>query len=348
MGRIKDERLFEMFRRYFTEYLPNHRSASKHTCRAYQNTLEQYLEFLKAQHSVTLFELSFSMMTAESIQGFLAHLKEKGTSDATIRQRFASLKAFLKYCADADTALAVYYLQTDTVAVKTAVSVSKVDYLSEKAIRILIEQPDPTTSQGQRDRFLMILMYDTGARIDEILSVRICDIHAEPPAKIQLHGKGRKTRTVPLSERTVMHYRKYISRFHPQETMFSEKLVFFTVRNGRQGKMCPDTVRAFLRKYGQAAEKLCSEIPSNVHPHLFRHSRAMHLYQGGMDLTLVSQWLGHANLQTTLVYAHADTEMKRKAIEQATGTNNPLQIARGTRAYTVNDEETLKKLYGLK
>ena len=103
-----------------------------------------------------------------------------------------------------------------------------------------------------------------------------------------------------------------------------------------------------MKKYGISAQKYCPEIPNNLHPHVFRHSRAMHLYQGGMDLTLVSQWLGHANLQTTLVYAHADTEMKRKAIALATGAGNPTRNNPSTKLYTENDEEMLRKLYGLK
>ena len=103
-----------------------------------------------------------------------------------------------------------------------------------------------------------------------------------------------------------------------------------------------------MKEYGLAARKYCLEIPDNVHPHLFRHSRAMHLYQGGMDLTLVSQWLGHANLQTTLIYAHADTEQKRKAIELATGSMSPVKKNPSSGVYTVNDEDTLRKLYGLK
>ena len=102
-----------------------------------------------------------------------------------------------------------------------------------------------------------------------------------------------------------------------------------------------------MRRYGNEAREVCPEIPEIVHPHMFRHSRAMHLYQGGMDLTLVSQWLGHANLQTTLIYAHADTEQKRKAIELAEHSGSPTREKTSTDRYTVSDEEPLKKLYGL-
>ena len=102
-----------------------------------------------------------------------------------------------------------------------------------------------------------------------------------------------------------------------------------------------------MKQYGESARKNCIEVPENVHAHLFRHSRAMHLYQRGMDLTLVSQWLGHAQLDTTLIYAHADTEQKRKAIERATsnGIETPINIS--PKRFTVNDEYELKRLAGL-
>ena len=109
--------------------------------------------------------------------------------------------------------------------------------------------------------------------------------------------------------------------------------------------MCDDTARLRLQKYVHRAREKCKDVPDNVHPHLWRHSRAMHLYQHGMDLTLVSQWLGHSQLDTTLIYAHADTEHKRKAIEIAmsgSGSDSSKLVV-----YTVSDEEILKKLYGL-
>ena len=112
-------------------------------------------------------------------------------------------------------------------------------------------------------------------------------------------------------------------------------------------KICDDTIRVRMNIYAEMARQECSEVPERVHPHLWRHSRAMHLYQHGMDLTLISQWLGHKQFTTTLVYAHADTETKRKAIEKAIGGTSPIeQISQAT--YKVEDEETLKRLYGLK
>ena len=222
-----------------------------------------------------------------------------------------------------------------------------IDYLSEKAVRAIIAQPDIETDMGQRDMFFMILLYDTGARVDEMLHARICDVKTDSPATMLLFGKGKKYRQVPLSARTVSHYKKYLKKFHPGEDAYSQEYIFYTVHDGEHHKMSDNNVRIFMRRYGREAQRLCPEIPDNVHPHLFRHSRAMHLYQGGMDLTLVSQWLGHANLQTTLIYAHADTEQKRKAIELAEHFGSPTRKNPSTGRYTVSDEETLKRLYGL-
>ena len=116
-------------------------------------------------------------------------------------------------------------------------------------------------------------------------------------------------------------------------------------RKGQRLPICDDTVRIRIQKYADAARGKCGDIPEKVYPHLWRHTRAMHLYQHGMDLTLISQWLGHASLDTTLVYAHADTEAKRKAIEKAMGTGS--EDTESSSNYTVDDEELLKQLYGL-
>ena len=193
----------------------------------------------------------------------------------------------------------------------------------------------------------MILLYDSGARVDEMLNAKICDLRAESTATILLFGNGKKYRQVPLSAKTVGHYKKYLQRFHPGEDAKSREYIFYTIHRGERFRMSDNNVRNFMRRYGNEAREVCPKIPEIVHPHMFRHSRAMHLYQGGMVLTLVSQWLGHANLQTRLIYAHADTEQKRKAIELAEHSGSPTRKSPSTDRYTVSDEETLKKLYGL-
>ena len=149
-------------------------------------------------------------------------------------------------------------------------------------------------------------------------------------------------------QKTVQYLKQYISRFHGDQPKEAERYLFYSIIHGQAEKMTDRRIRYLIEEYGQKARAVCPEIPEHIHPHLFRHSRAMHLYQAGMDLTLVSQWLGHSNITTTLVYAHADTEQKRKAIEAATPSNSPLGKQLNPSRFTVTDEELLKRLTGLR
>ncbi|MBQ3265234.1 MAG: tyrosine-type recombinase/integrase [Ruminococcus sp.] len=349
MGRLRDKRFFDLLHEYLSVYLPQHKSASPHTLRAYKKALDIFLDYLKILNGCSLFDLSFVMIDRKTIQDYLLWLdKEKGLSSSTQVQRFACLKGFLKYCSETETELTKYYLFAEGLGSKRPSSgQEKIEYMSERAVRVLIEQPDLNTAKGRRDKFLMILLYDTGARVDELLNIKICDVKTGTTPTVMLYGKGRKHRSVPLSDKTLAHYKRYISEFHAHAKEQSQDYLFQSITAKENRKMSANNVRVLLKEYGLTAKKYCSEIPDNVHPHLFRHSRAMHLYQGGMDLTLVSQWLGHANLQTTLIYAHADTEQKRTAIDKATGSNNPIKQ---NYSYGIdpNDEETLKRLYGLR
>lgn len=163
--------------------------------------------------------------------------------------------------------------------------------------------------------------------------------------QVLLFGKGNKVRTVPLMEKTVEHLQQYIAVFHKEESLTSAATLFYVLHKGKKEPMNDETVRVRLQKYADSAREKCPEIPQKVHPHLWRHTRAMHLYQHGMDLSLVSQWLGHANLSTSLIYAYADTQYKREAIEKAMGGEH--SGITDTTLCTVDDDALLKKLYGM-
>lgn len=192
----------------------------------------------------------------------------------------------------------------------------------------------------------MIFLYDTGARIQELLDVRICDIKVDSTSCVTLTGKGRRTRVVPLMKSTVEHLSNYMSVFHRNETMVSKEYLFYVKHNLGRTKMCDDTIRCRLNHYAKIAHEICDEVPEKIHPHLFRHSRAMHLYQHGMPLELISQWLGHSQFTTTLVYAHADIEQKRAAIEKAMGKNFDVSKPKKTKKDITTD--AFKRMYGLK
>lgn len=179
------------------------------------------------------------------------------------------------------------------------------------------------------------------------MDIRLRDIRLGKTPIVTLHGKGGKTRVVPLQEITASHFQNYVRAFHPDENPYSEQYVFYVIRHGRQNKMHHDTARRLICDYGVAAKKHCPEVPDNVHPHLWQHTRAMHLYQHGVDLTLISQWLGHVKPETTLIYAKADTEQKRRAMASA-NQSGPLAGKLNSERFTVTDDEMVKRLYGLR
>ncbi len=246
-----------------------------------------------------------------------------------------------------DISLGRYYKDLEKIPLKKSETPSGIEFLTESEIRMLFEQPDTTTKKGVRDLLLMIMLYDTRARIQELLNVKICDIQFAKSPTLRVLGKGGKHRFIPVMPKTVEHLRRYMALFHPNENDYSHEYLFYTERRGIRTSMSDDNVRKLLRLYADnARSSSCPSMPHNLHPHHFRHSRAMHLYQHGMELSLISQWLGHANLETTLVYAHADTEMKRRAIEKA--SSGICEIDASSDTPDSFDDDTLKRLYGLR
>ena len=282
---------------------------------------------------------------AEKYLDFLEETKK--CSIKTRNYRLNCLQAFYSYAAMRDTSLVVYQSTLFQIPFKKTEKVETVDYLSRGAIQAMLAQPDASSKKGTRDLFLMTLMYDTAARVQEVIDLKISDVRLGDTPQVKLQGKGNKSRSVPLMKDTVSHYHKYMQMFHPGEPGHSRKPLFYTIRKNVCSPISDDTIRAFMNGYAKTAHLAYPKVPERIHPHIFRHSRAMHLYQHGMDLTMVSQWLGHANLSKTLIYAHADTEMKRKAIEEATGDYLP-KVSAEESPYDVNDDAVLKRLYGLK
>lgn len=341
--------LFILVRNYMTHYLPIERKFGKNTIRSYQKSLELLLDYVKTIKNVKLAQVTFEMIDRNMLSAFLDYLeKERECSPATRNQRLHSIRAFYAYAAENDIrAIACYdeILKVDSAKV----SEKLVEHMSEDAVNAIISQADTSTQKGLRDMFLMLFLYKTGARIQEALDAKLRDIQFGKMPNITLYGKpNKKARTVPLRENTAIHLKEYINTFHPNEGIYSQEYLFYTVRGGTKKRMTEDNARNLIQKYGIKARTACPEVPKNVHPHLFRHSCAMSLYQSGVHLTLISQWLGHANFETTLVYAHADTEIKRKAIEKAIPVDTPFGEHTNVQRYKVDDEDVLKQLCGLR
>lgn len=340
--------LFTQIRNFLTVFLPEEKKYSTNTIRSYRKALELLLDYVKDQNNVPLSKVTFAMIDRNVMSNFLEHLEnDRKCSPTTRNHRLHCIRAFYKYAAQEDITLVTFYDEIQKV--KTAkVAETIVPHMSEGAIQTILKQPDTSTDLGKRDAFLMLFLYKTGARVQELVDVRLCDIQLGSTPRVLLHGKGAKIRGIPLREDVVVHLKKYLAMFHSDEGKYSEQYLFYVIRNQKKKRMTEQNVRILVHKYGTMARETNKEVPEQVHPHLFRHSWAMALYQNGVDLTLISQWLGHAQFETTLIYAHADTEVKRKALEKAFPEDSPLQEFLDHERYKVDNDELLKRLTGLK
>lgn len=336
---------FDAIRRFLLDYLPKQRCLSENTILSYRQTLNIFVAYMRDEIGVGAAELTFSRVDRDVILNFLTWLeKARGCSVSTRNQRLMALRSFLDFAGQIDCTQTSLYLSACNIPSKEAHG-RIVEFMTEPALTALLQQPNPSRQKDQRNLVFMILMYDTAARCSELLDMKVCDLRLDAKHPIAyLHGKGRKTRTVPLLNRTVQHCKQYLNKFHPNKDDYSEAPLFYTMIHGRQQKMSPDTVAAFFAKYGSMAKAVCQEVPEHIHPHMMRHTRAMHLYQSGMPMVLLSQYLGHAQVETTMIYAYADTEMKRTAIQKA-------DAVRGTKPVPdeiwADNEEMILKLSGL-
>ncbi len=190
-----------------------------------------------------------------------------------------------------------------------------VEYITLDAMKMLLEKPDKTTRQGRRDMVLLCLLYDSGARVQELSDLKVGDIRTASPSTIKLTGKGNKSRIVPLMKPMTELLRQYLKENSLTGIHASDYPLFV---NRSKKKLTRAGIAYIVKKYaGQAIKEAPELFPDRLSPHCFRHSKAMHLLQSGVNLVYIRDFLGHANIQTTEVYARIDGEMKRKALEKS-------------------------------
>ncbi len=345
--KLRDEKFFVYLRDFLTVYLPRQRCYSHHTVKSYQDAINLLLDYITKVKKVRLEKITFSTINYQMLNDFIGWLEtERRCGSKTINQRLSCIRSFYKYVGTLYPVLALHWQNISKVPARKLGSSRTMEFMSEAALKSVLAQPDVSEKKGVRDLFFMILLYDSAARNSELLNLTVgdFDFSSDTPC-VYLNGKGNKRRAVPVARKTVEHFRRYKQIFHTDYN--PSQYMFYTVRHDNRHQMSDDNVARFLKLYGMAAKEQCPEVPERIHPHMFRRTRAMHLYRSGMPLPLLSEWLGHEDPETTLIYAYADTEMKRQAIEKATGGSNPLVESEAAAAWE-NNEEMVRKLYGLR
>lgn len=300
---------------YLSKYLPGEVGASSNTIQSYRDTFSILIKYCAAEKNIPAEKLTLNQLNKKLIKDFLNWIEtERKCSVSTRNQRLAAIHAFFKYLQLEKPDALYQYQQILAIPMKKARKKS-INYLTLDAVKILLDMPDRTTKTGRRDLVLLSLIYDSGARVQEIADVRVADIRLHPPATVKLTGKGNKTRIVPIMKPMAKLMEQYLKENKLNLSQCKEYPLFC---NSKGKKLTRSGIAYILNKHFKEAKKLFPEcFPDTISPHIMRHSKAMHLLQSGVNLIYIRDLLGHVNIQTTEIYAKADSSMKRKALEDA-------------------------------
>lgn len=330
-------------RDYLHVYMPMVRGLSPRTIQAYRISLECFLGYLAQVEQVEREQVSFKHFERSHLKGWLTWMSEQQSyAPKTITLRLSAIKAFLAYCSHEDITLVALAQAAKSLRAPAILS-KPIEYLTEVETRALLAAFDATTSKSRRNRMLLILLYDTAARVGEITALTLQDLALSEPEHVSLTGKRNKTRTVPLTKKAIEHLRVYLDEFHPNpDELPATRPVFYSRHDGQPTALSADTVAAVLKTAARTARAACPTIPQNVHCHMLRKTKAMDLYQQGIPLPIIMRLLGHENASTTAeFYAFATLDMMREAVHAAA----PAITSNADEGLT---EDTLQALYSLR
>lgn len=295
---------------FFCQRLIHQLRASPQTVSSYRDTFRLLLRFAEQKLGTQIIKLDLVDLDVPLVLAFLDYLETERANNVRSRNvRLAAIRSFLHYAGLQEPSALPTIQRVFAIPMKRF-DQPAMSFLSLEEIENIIEAPDPNTWSGRRDRTLLATMYNTGARVSEIVALKCMDVENIQCTALHLHGKGRKERVVPVWKRTSRALRHWLLQVdqQPQSPLFPN----------RSGKTM---TRSGVEKQLQAAvTAACAHCPSlrgkNVSPHTFRHTTAMHLLQAGVDLSVIALWLGHENIATTHAYMQANLEMKKQALDK--------------------------------
>ena len=294
---------------YFGEYLTQQRALSPQTIAAYRDGFVLFLGFAEERLGMAPAAITLADVTPDLIMAFLEHLERQRHNSVRSRNaRLAALRSFLKFAGHRDVASLHVIERALGVPVKRFER-PMFGYLTRDEVLAIIGEPGDSWL-NQRDHALFLLMYNTGARVSEIIGITVADAVLDPSAAcVHLHGKGRKQRSVPLWRSTVKALRAWL-HVNPQFEVTSPLL---PNRDGK-GMTRSNVAKRLSLAVSAAAVQYPHLMQQRVSPHTIRHTTAMHLLQAGVDISIIALWLGHESSVTTHQYVEADLAMKERAL----------------------------------
>jgi len=315
----------QLLHAFFHDWLVQQRNVSHHTVLSYRDSWRLFLRFVAAEKKKSVAKLGLADLNAAEVLAFLEDIEQvRKSSIGTRNCRLGALHSFFSFVADREPLAAAQCAAVLRIPTKQAPK-PEVRDLDEAEITAILAQPDRSKIEGQRDHVLLAVLFNTGARIQEALNLSPQALRLESPFQVRLFGKGRKDRICPLWPETVELLKALLKRKPRRE----DERVFV---NRYGNPLGASGVRFKLKQYVAAAAK---QVPSltgkRVSPHRFRHATAVSLVAAGVDVTVIRSWLGHESLDTTNVYARANVETKRRALEKVDPSVRPAKPPRWKR-----------------
>jgi site-specific recombinase XerD len=300
---------------FFNDYLASEQGVSKHTVRSYRDTFVLLIDYMSDVQGISVNKLSMTNFSRDVILSFLNWLQDnRNNSVSTRNQRYAAIRSFCEFLERKDPTRLATWQSIRSIKSKKFARFT-VNHLTVDGIRCLLEQISTKTRHGRRNLALLSLLYESGARVHELVDLTPSSLRLDNPALVRLHGKGDKTRVVPLMGQQVEILSTYLEENRLNMPSQSGRPLFF---NSSGGKLTCSGVTHILKTYAAISRTVHPElIPKQISPHVIRHSKAMHLLQAGVNLVYVRDYLGHVSIKTTEIYARADSKLKRESIEKA-------------------------------
>lgn len=328
---------------YFGFISDSRKSLSEFTIKGYNDTMCLFFEFLEKDEKIEIGSFSSKNFSRESIEHFLDWLvSTKQSKPQTCNVRLGALRAYVKYLAGKRPEYRSLFIELSLIKQRKVNRPYKETPMTQNAVKALISTPGIKDKVGLRYTVIMSVLYTTAIRIDELLSIKIKDLHLDCTKPwVTVVGKGRKARTVYLPSKTVKLITKYIELEY-SNSVHLDGYLFFSPIKGYFFKASARGINKQIKKYAVIAKQQCSEVPSDVHCHQFRHSSATHCLENKMRIEQVSKMLGHQNIKTTMDYIGITDKMREEAIENL--EDNATKIIK---PLWKKDDKKLAELFGI-
>ena len=265
-------------------------------------------------------QVTFNAFSRQNIKDFISWLIEKKYAPKIINLKLTAIRSFLKYCSEEDFELRGIYTEVCTVK-KQKEEKRPIEYLQPNVTAAILSAYDTYTSKHRRNRMMLIMLYDTRSRVQELADLNLSSLHLDTTNPfVTLIGKGKKSRNVPLLKKTVQHLEEYLKKYHP---IGEENPLFYSFRDRNPHRLSTDSISLVLKTAAKKAKESCADVPKRVHCHMIRKTKAMDLYKNGVPLPFIMQLLGHESMSTTSgFYAFATLEMTSEAMNKAAPSTN--------------------------